>query len=135
MTDRIQFVQPAHWPRPKGYANGVVARGRTLFTGGQIGWDANEKVAEGFVAQFALALDNVLEIVRTAGGVPTDVVSMTIFVTDLEAYRRSGKELAVVWRERFGKHFPAIALLGIVGLVEDGALLEIQAIAALPDRE
>ena len=133
MSDRIQFVQPEHFPKPRGYANGAIVRGRTLYVGGQIGWDTEGQVKDGFAAQFAQALDNVLDVVRAGGGAPSDVASMTVFVTDLDAYRAAAKELGGLWRERFGKHYPAMALLGVAGLVEPGAMVEIQAIAALPE--
>ncbi len=127
-------VQPEHFARPRGYANGMVGRGRLLFVGGQIGWNAEQVFeAETFVEQFAQTLDNVLDVVRAAGGEPSDVADMTIFVTDLNAYRTSAKEIGVVWRERLGKHYPAMALVGVSGLVEPRAMVEIQASAFLPD--
>lgn len=134
MSDRIQFVQPEGFAPPKGYANGVVATGRTLYVGGQIGWEADQRfVARDLAGQFARALDNVLAVVDAAGGAPTDITSMTIFVTDLDAYRASQRELGGLWRDRLGKHFPAMALVGVAGLVEREALVEIQAIACLPE--
>jgi enamine deaminase RidA (YjgF/YER057c/UK114 family) len=121
------------WPPPKGYANGRIGRGRTLHIGGQIGWDTNYVVVTGFVAQFAKTLDNVLAIVKAAGGKPEDVASMTVFVTDIPAYRNSTRELGAVWRERFGKHYPAMALVGVTELVMPGAQVEIEAVAYLED--
>jgi enamine deaminase RidA (YjgF/YER057c/UK114 family) len=132
----MELVEVPGWPKPKGYANGVVVSGRkTLYVAGQVGWNERQEMAEGFVAQFAQALDNVLAIVRAAGGEPEDVVKMTVYVTDLDAYRGAQRELGKVWRDRFGKHFPAMALLGIAGLVEEGGLVEIESIAALPASE
>lgn len=128
----VEFIEVPGWPKPKGYANGALVSGaKTLYVAGQVGWDERQQMASGFVAQFAQALDNVLSIVRAAGGGPESVVKMTIYVTDLPAYRAAQRELGAVWRERFGKHFPAMALLGIAGLVEEGALVEIESIAAI----
>jgi enamine deaminase RidA (YjgF/YER057c/UK114 family) len=131
-TPRLAFVQPEGWPAPKGYANGAIARGATLFVGGQVGWDVGGRFAAGFVAQFAQALDNVLAVVRAGGAAPTDVAQMTVYVTDLDAYRGAVRELGPIWRERFGKHFPAMALVGVAGLVEREALVEIEAVAVVP---
>ena len=131
----IEVVQPEGWLPPKGYANGIAATGRTLYVAGQVGWNAEEKFESGdFGEQFARALDNVLAVVKAAGGEPSHVVRMTIFVTNLDAYRASTKALGRAWKERFGKHFPAMSLVGVAGLVEVGALVEIEATACLPER-
>lgn len=125
-------MNPSDWPRPRGYANGVVCTGRRLHVAGQIGWEPDGSwAATDFLGQFARALDNVLAVVHAAGGAPADVVSMTVYVTDLVAYRSSARELGALWRERFGNHYPAMALVGVAGLVEPRALVEIQAEAAL----
>jgi enamine deaminase RidA (YjgF/YER057c/UK114 family) len=132
MKGKIEVVQPEGWPRPRGYANGVVTRGRTLHVAGQIGWDPSGAfTARDLAGQLAQALDNVLEVVRAAGGRPEDVARMTVYVTDLEAYRRSLREIGAAWRARFGRHYPAMALVGVAGLVEPEALVEIEAVAAL----
>ncbi len=123
-----EIVVPG-WPKPKGYANGRVGIGEPLHVGGQIGWDTDGKVVDGIAAQFAKTLDNVLAIVRAANGGPTDVAAMTVFVTDIPAYRAARKELGPAWRERFGQHYPAMALVGVKELVEPGAMIEIEAIA------
>jgi len=130
----IRFIDVPGWPKPKGYANGALVSGKkTLYVAGQVGWNERQEMASGFVAQFAQALDNVLAVVRAAGGGPESVVKMTIYVTDLPAYKGAQRELGAVWRARFGKHFPAMALLGIAGLVEEGALLEIESTCALDE--
>jgi enamine deaminase RidA (YjgF/YER057c/UK114 family) len=130
---RVRAVQPPHFARPRGYANGMVASGRTLWVAGQVGWEhEGHFVATTLPAQFARALDHVLDVVREAGGAPSDIVNMTVYVTDLEAYRRGAREIGEAWRQRLGRHFPAMALVGVAGLVEDGALVEIQAQAVLP---
>ena len=132
-SERIEFVQPAHFPVPRGYANGAITTGRLLHVGGQIGWQTDMSFAsDDFVDQFAKALDNVLDVVRAAGGAPTDVARMTVYATDLDAYRGGAKRLGAVWRERFGKHYPAMALVGVVGLVHPQAKVEIEAVAVLP---
>lgn len=130
----LEFVQPPEWPAPKGYVNGVVGRGRTLFVAGQIGWNERCEIeTDDFVEQFARALDNVLAVVRAAGGRPEDVARMTVYVTDLDAYRDSLRPIGRAWKERFGKHFPAMALVGVAGLVERRAKVEIEATACLPE--
>ncbi|WP_437613197.1 RidA family protein [Sorangium sp. So ce834] len=133
MKGGLEIVQPAGWPAPRGYANGVVTRGRTLHVAGQIGWDAasGQIPSDDLAEQFARALDNVLAVVAAAGGAPGDVARMTVYVTDLEAYRRSRAAIGAAWRARFGKHFPAMALVGVAGLVEPRALVEIEAVAGL----
>lgn len=128
-----QRIDVDGWPRPKGYSNGIVATGPTLYVAGQVGWDTNGVFAKGdFVAQFEQALANVLAVVRQAGATPADVVKMTIYVTDLDAYRNSTAEIGRVWRERMGKVFPVMALVGVAGLVERDALVEIETTALLP---
>ncbi|HET7505301.1 MAG TPA: RidA family protein [Kofleriaceae bacterium] len=118
------------WPAPRGYANGRTGRGRAVHVAGQIGWDEHGAFgAVELVPQFAQALDNVLAVVRAAGGAPEDIASMTVYVTDIAAYRTAGKALGAAWRERLGKHFPAMALVAVSALVEPRAVVEIQAIA------
>jgi enamine deaminase RidA (YjgF/YER057c/UK114 family) len=129
----IRFVEPEGWPRPKGYANGALVSGmRTLYVAGQIGWnDRQELASDSLAGQFAQALDNVLAVARAAGGGPESVVKMTVYVTDLPGYRAAQREIGAAWRARFGKHYPAMALVGVAGLVEEKALLEIEAVCAL----
>jgi enamine deaminase RidA (YjgF/YER057c/UK114 family) len=130
----IRPIQPAGWPRPKGYANGILTRGRTLFVAGQVGWDTEERiVGPDVAAQFAQALDNVLAIVRTAGGQPADVARMTVFVTSVHEYGEARRALRGAWIERFGDHYPAMTLVGVAELFEAGAKVEIEAVAVLPD--
>ena len=133
--DTLRFVDVPGWPRPKGYANGIVApAGKTLYVAGQVGWNDQQVFASAdFAGQFAQALDNVLAVVRAAGGKPESVVRMTIYVTDLDGYRAAARDLGPVWRERFGRHYPVMALIGVAGLVERAALLEIEATASLPE--
>lgn len=128
----LKSVDVPEWPAPKGYVNGMIGEGRTLFVAGQVGWNERcEFESSDFGDQFAKTLDNVLAVVRAAGGKPENVARMTVYVTDLDAYRNSLKKLGPIWRERFGRHYPAMALVGVAGLVEIGALVEIEATAVL----
>lgn len=128
------IIQPPHFARPRGYSNGVLAEGRVLTIAGQIGWNANEEFdSDELVPQLGQALDNVIAVVTAAGGTVEHLSHMTIYVTDLDAYRNAGKPLGEVWRARMGKHFPSMALIGVAGLVERRAKVEIVAVAVLPE--
>lgn len=132
MSDKLRFVQPEGFATPKGYSNGAVTNGPTLFVAGQIGWNAEcQFESDDLAHQFGQALDNVLAVVKAAGGGPGDIAKMTIYVTDLDAYRRSQREIGQAWRTRLGKHFPAMALVGVAGLVEPRAKVEIETVAVL----
>ncbi len=131
----IEPIQPSTFPAPKGYSNGVLVRGPhdLLVVAGQIGWGADERiVSDDFVAQFDRALANVLEVVRAAGGGPEHVVRLTMYATDKREYLDRLREVGAAYRERMGRHYPAMALVEVKGLVEDGAKIEIEATAALP---
>ncbi len=128
-------VQPEGWVAPKGYSNGIVASGRVLFTGGQIGWNPRVSLPEystSFAGQFEQALSNVCEVVTAAGGAPGHLTRLTVYVTDKKAYLASLKECGAAWRRLLGKHYPAMALVQVVALVEDWALVEIEGTAVLP---
>jgi enamine deaminase RidA (YjgF/YER057c/UK114 family) len=131
----LEMVQPEGWDAPSGYANGVVVPpgARLVLVAGQIAWDARRRlVGPGdFTAQFRQALANVLAVVAAAGGRPQDLASCTVFVKDKRAYLGATRELGAAWRELVGKHYPAMALVEVRDLVEEGALIEIQAIAAI----
>ena len=117
---------------PKGYANGRIGHGPALHVAGQVGWNAECKFdAKDLVGQFAQALDNVLVVLKVAHAHPDDVAEMTIYVTDIVAYREARKLLGPIWRARMGTHYPAMALVGVAALVEPEALVEIQAVAYL----
>ncbi len=123
-------IQVPGWPVPRGYANGRRGEGQVVHVGGQIGWDEHGVFASPeLVPQFARALDNVLAVVRAAGGAAEDIATMTVFVTDIAAYRAAQRELGAAWRARLGKHFPAMALVAVTDLVEAQAVVEIQATA------
>ena len=134
MSAPLETVHPEAWPPPRGYSNGVITRGPLLHVAGQVGWNAEGRfVARDFVGQFAQCIDNVLAVARAAGCGPERVVRMTIFVTDLAGYRASLGALGSAWRERMGRSFPAMALVGVAGLVEPEALVEIEAVVALDE--
>jgi enamine deaminase RidA (YjgF/YER057c/UK114 family) len=121
------------WPAPRGYANGMIGRGRVLFVAGQIGWDEQRRFAGGgLVEQFGQALANLIAVVRAAGGGPEHVASRTVYVTDIEAYRAGLPAIGAAWRAHMGKVFPAMALVAVSALVEREAVVEIQAQALLP---
>lgn len=129
----IEVLQPQGWAAPRGYANGVAAEGRTLFVAGQVGWNARgEFESEDFVAQVEQALGNVVEVLRTGGAAPEHLVRLTWYVTDKAAYLTRQKEIGDVYRRVIGRHFPAMTLVVVAGLVEDRALVEIEATAVVP---
>jgi enamine deaminase RidA (YjgF/YER057c/UK114 family) len=127
-------VTPSFFPKPRGYANGIVAEGRILFISGQIAWDKDAHiVSDDFAVQFLQALDNVIAVVREAGGATQHVVKLLAFVTDLDQYRAAQKAIGEGWRERMGKHYPAMSLVKVAGLLEPGAKVEIEGMAVLPE--
>ena len=128
------IINPQELGAPKGWNNGMLAApsGRILFIAGQTGRDdSGEDSRDGFVEQFARALDNILAVLAEAGGKPEDIGRMTVFVTDIDAYRNGLSELGQVWRRRMGRHYPAMTLLGVATLVDPHALVEIEATAVL----
>ena len=129
---RHETLQPPGWPQPKGYANGIKARGEFVFVGGMVGWDANERFPNGFVAQARQALENVAAVLVEGGAKPEHVVRMTWYVRDMDEYLAARKELAPIYRAVMGAHFPAMALVEVSRLVEPQARLEIEATAVIP---
>lgn len=120
------------WPAPKGYANGRIGRGPALHVAGQVGWTAPGVFeAKDLVGQFRQTLVNMITVVHAAGGKVADIASMTVFVTDVAAYRASTRALGPVWKELMGQHYPAMALVAVSALVEPEAVVEIQAVAYL----
>ena len=126
-------ILPEGWPVPRGYANGMVAQGRVIVTGGLVGWDENGVFAQGFLPQLRRTLLNVRAVVEAGGGRVEDIVRLTWYVTDIEAYRASLKEMGPVYREALGRHFPAMAVVQVLALVEPEALVEIEATAVVAD--
>ena len=129
---KAQILQPSGWPVPKGYANGMAVEGRIVVTGGVIGWDAEERLADGFVAQVRQTLGNIAAILAEAGARPEHLVRLTWYVVDMDEYLGNLKELGRVYREVFGAHYPAMALVQVVRLVEKAARVEIEATAVIP---
>ena len=131
---KFEVINPEALGAPKGWNNGLLAprEGRLLFIAGQAGWEEGARgEPPDFAGQFARAMDKVLAVVRGAGGEPSDLARVTIYVTDLALYRASVKALGDVWRARLGKHYPAVALVEVSGLVDRGALVEIEATAVV----
>ena len=129
----LEFINPEGWAVPKGYSNGVVGAGRILFVGGQIGWNARCRFeSDEFLHQFRQTLENVVAIVRAAGGGPEHIASMTWYVVDKREYLADAKALGRAYRDVMGRCFPAIACVEVKALIEDRARIEIQATALLP---
>lgn len=125
---------PAGWPRPKGYANGVAATGRFVFTGGVVGWNEQEQfVADSLAGQVRQVLLNTIAILAEAGAGPQHVVRMTWYVTSIEAYRGELPEIGAAWRELMGRNFPAMAVVEVTRLVEPAAAVEIETTAVVPE--
>ena len=130
----MKTLLPPGWPRPKGYANGVSAKGRTVFTAGVVGWDAQGRFASDDLAgQFRKTLENILAILDVDGAGPEHIVRMTCYVTDIDEYRASLAAVGAAWRETIGRHFPAMALVAVTALVEPAAKVEIEATAVVPE--
>jgi enamine deaminase RidA (YjgF/YER057c/UK114 family) len=131
MANRV--ITPSFFPKPRGYANGIVSEGRLLHVAGQIAWDKDARiVSPDFATQFLQSLDNVIAVVREAGGATHHIVKLLAFVTDLEAYRGATAAIGEGWRARMGKYYPAMSLVKVAGLLEPGALVEIEGVASLP---
>ena len=129
----MKVLQPAGWKQPKGYANGILAEGRMVFTGGMIGWNANEEFeTDDFAGQAEQALKNIVAVLAEAGGKPEHIVRLTWYVTDKREYLACQRELGAAYKRVIGQHFPAMALVQVVALVEDRARVEIEATAVLP---
>ena len=130
----MKILQPPGWPRPKGYSNGVSAKGRTIFTGGIVGWDEKESFPDYTLhGQFAQALRNTLAILAEDDAGPEHVVRMTCYVTDRHEYINSRDEIGIAWKEIMGRNYPAMALVEVSGLVESAAKIEIETTAVVED--
>ena len=130
----MRALQPPGWPRPKGYANGIEARGRLVFVAGQIGWDETGAFPDADLAgQVRRALSNVLAVLAEAGAGPEHVARLTWYVTDRDEYLDSLREIGAAYREVMGRHFPAMAVVAVAGLIEASAKVEIEATAVVPD--
>jgi enamine deaminase RidA (YjgF/YER057c/UK114 family) len=127
--DGPEPLHPRHWPVPKGYSNGMMGEGRIIVTGGVIGWDETEQLADGFVAQARTIFENIRAILAEGGAEPRHLARLTWYVVDIEEYLANLRELGRAYRDVFGAHYPAMALVQVVRLVEKEARLEVEATA------
>lgn len=129
-----ETILPPGWPRPKGYANGMAARGRLVFVGGQVGWTpAQTFESDDFIDQLRQALQNVVAVLEAAGATPAHVTQLTWYLTSRDEYVARLAEVGAVYREVFGRHYPAMAAVEVTALIEPRAKIELQAIAVVPD--
>lgn len=127
-------LHPATWKRASGYSNGIMARGRMIFTGGLVGWDADQQFqTDDFAGQVRQVLQNIIEVLATGGAGPQHLVRLTWYVTDKHEYLGALREVGAAYRDVIGRHYPAMALVQVVALVEDRAKVEIEATAVVPD--
>ena len=130
----MQILQPPGWAKPKGYANGIVAKGRLVFIAGQVGWTPQgEWRSRDFAGQFRQAVANILEVLAEAGGEAHHIVRLTWYVIDKQEYLAALPGVGKAYRERMGRHFPTMAVVQVTGLVEPEARLEIEATAVIPE--
>lgn len=130
----MKFLQPPNWPRPKGYSNGIAARGELVFVSGMIGWDESGKlVGKDFTAQARQALKNIVAVLKEANARPEHIVRMNWYVADRTAYIDAQKELGAIYREIIGAHYPAMTAVEVSALMEPGALVEIEVTAVVPE--
>lgn len=130
----MKALLPPGWPRPKGYSNGISAKGRVIVTAGVVGWTAQERFeATDLPGQFRQVLLNTLAILAEDDAGPEHIVRMTWFVTDIAAYRASLKEIGAIYKELIGKNFPVMAVVGVSALVEPQAMIEIETTAVVPE--
>jgi enamine deaminase RidA (YjgF/YER057c/UK114 family) len=125
-------LQPPGWPSPKGYSNGMTAQGRIVVTGGVVGWDREGRFADGLVAQARQTFENIRAILAEGGAEPRHLVRLTWYLVDIEEYLASAKDLGRAYRDTIGPHYPAMAVVQVVRLVEPQARLEIEATAVVP---
>jgi len=131
-----ETLQPAEWARPKGYANGMAARGRMIFISGQIGWDEHGRfTSDTLTEQVKQALRNIVRVLKEGQAEPRHLVRLTWYVLSRDAYLREARDIGAGYREVLGKHFPAMSVVEVRGLVEQRALVEIEATAVIPDDE
>ncbi|AWI80844.1 enamine deaminase RidA [Parazoarcus communis] len=129
-----KVLQPEGWAKPRGYSNGIEARGRQIYVGGQIGWNAECKFeSDDLIQQIYMALKNSVDVVRAAGGGPEHIVRMTWYLVDKKEYVARLKEIGAVYREVMGKNYPAMSAIQVADLVEDEAKVEIEVTAVIPD--
>jgi len=130
----FEIVQPQHWAAPKGYANGIAAQGRQVFIAGQVGWNERAQFeSDDFVAQVEQALSNIVQVLAEAGGAPHHIVRINWYVTDKAEYAARQREIGEAYRRMIGRHFPAMTLLVVAGLLESRAKVEIEGTAVIAD--
>ncbi len=130
----MRILQPSGWPKPKGYSNGVTAKGRLVFVGGFVGWDETESFASDCLAeQTRQALKNIVAVLAEAGAGPQHVARMTWYITDRNEYHAKLKDIGLAYREVMGAHYPAMAMVQVAALMENRAKVEIEATAVIPD--
>jgi enamine deaminase RidA (YjgF/YER057c/UK114 family) len=130
----MKNLLPPGWPRPKGYSNGIAAHGRTIYTAGVVGWDEQERfVTDTLPGQFAQVLRNIVAILAEGGARPEHLVRLTCYVTSIDAFVAGLAEIGAAWNDIIGRHYPTMALVEVVRLVEPKALVEIEATAMLPE--
>lgn len=130
----MEILQPADWAKPKGFSNGIAARGRQVFVAGQIGWDGRcHFVGDDFVSQAAQALRNIVAVLAEAGARPEHITRMNWYVLDKQEYLGAGRALGLAYREIIGRHYPAMTAVQVVALIEDRARLEIEVTAVVPE--
>lgn len=130
----MRTLQPPSWAKPKGYANGIAARGQLVFVAGMIGWNQDCRFeTHDFVGQVHQALSNIVAVVQEAGGRPEDIVRLTWFVTDRHEYLASLEHLGPAYREVMGRHYPVMSVVEVSALIEDAAKVEIEATAVIPE--
>ena len=127
----MRALQPPGWPTPRGYSNGIEASGRLVFVGGQIGWDASGEFAPDLASQVRQTLANIVAVLAEAGAGPSHVARLTWYVVDREDYLAHQKEIGAAYRSVMGRHFPAMAVVQVIALIEKAALVEIEATAVL----
>ncbi|SCY94373.1 RidA family protein [Microvirga guangxiensis] len=135
LDDGVEVLQPKNWPVPKGYSNGMMAEGKILVTGGVVGWNEAGEFPEGFVSQARQVFENICAILAEGGAKPQHIIRLTWYVVDIDDYLANLRDMGRAYRSVFGAHYPAMALVQVVRLVEKAALLEIEATAVVPSEK
>lgn len=134
MSKGLEVLQPPGWPRPRGYANGIAARGKLVFVAGQIGWDEHGRiVSDDLAEQVRQALRNVAAVLAQGGARPEHIARMSWYLTDRDAYLKEARAIGAIYREVMGNHFPAMTAIAVPALIEDAAKVEIEVTAVVPD--
>ncbi|MDP6645625.1 MAG: RidA family protein [Rhodospirillales bacterium] len=130
----MDILQPPDWPRPKGYSNGIAASGRLIFLAGLVGWNQNEEFeTDDFAGQARQAFLNIVAVLAAAGAKPEHIVRITWFISDKDEYLGSLKDIGAAYREIIGRHYPAMSVIAVKGFIEDGAKMEMEATAVVPE--